>query len=95
MLELCCVFDLSRDQAFQGKYLKYQPLLEIITSLGYSCRCSVVILSSLGHVHKGTTKGLHIAVLSRSSCKVLLYLSNYWHHSSLEKVGICVSISAQ
>ena len=69
MLEVGCVFDLYMDQAFQDKYVKYQPLLETITSLGYTCRYSVLILGSLGHVHKCTTRGLQIAGLSRSKAK--------------------------
>ena len=69
MLEVGCVFDLYMDQAFQDKYVKYQPLLETITSLGYTCRYSVLILGSLGHVHKCTTRGLQIAGLSRSRAK--------------------------
>ena len=69
MLEIGCVFDLYMDQAFQEKYMKYQPLLETITSLGYTCRYSVLIFGSLGHIFKCTMRGLQIAGLTRARAK--------------------------
>ena len=69
MVEVGCVFDLYMDQAFQEKYLKYQPLLQIITTFGYTCRYSVLIFGSLGHVHKCTTRGLRIAGMARKKTK--------------------------
>ena len=69
MLEVGCVFDLYMDQAFEEKYVKYQPLLETITSFGYTCRYSVLIFGSLGHVHKCTMRGLQITGLTRTRAK--------------------------
>ena len=69
MVEVGCVFDLYMGQAFQEKYLQYQPLLQIITTFGYTCRYSVLIFGSLGHVHKCTTRGLRIAGMARKKAK--------------------------
>ena len=71
ILEVGCVFDVYMDQAFHDKHSKYQPLLRIITSLGYRCRFSVLIFGSLGHVHKLTTTGLTIAGMRKRSAKQL------------------------
>ena len=51
ILEVGCVFDLYMDQAFRDKYIKYQPLLDVITSFGYKCRYCILIFGSLGHVY--------------------------------------------
>ena len=66
-----CAFDLYMDQAFQDKHSKYQPLLRIITDLGYRCRFSILIFGSLGHVHKLTTSGLTIAGMTKAKAKQL------------------------
>ena len=71
ILEVGCVFDLYMDHAFQDKYLKYQPLLEVITSFGFKCRYCVLIFGSLGHVYKCTTRGLTIAGMSKRKAKQL------------------------
>ena len=71
ILEVGCVFDMYMGQAYHDKHSKYQPLLGIITSLGYRCRLSVLIFGSLGHVHKLTTTGLTIAGMTKSSAKQL------------------------
>lgn len=69
ILKVGCVFDLYMDQAFHDKYLKYQPLLQTITSLGCKCKFSVLIFGSLGHVYKYTTSGLNIADISKCRAK--------------------------
>ena len=69
ILEVGCVFDLYMDHAFQDKYIKYQPLLNVITSLGYKCRYCILIFGSLGHVYKCTMRGLKIAGLSKRKAK--------------------------
>ena len=71
ILEVGCVFDLYMDQAFQDKHAKYQPLLGIITNLGYRCRFAILIFGSLGHVHKLTMSGLRIAGMTKSNAKQL------------------------
>ncbi|XP_033977699.1 uncharacterized protein LOC117475536 isoform X4 [Trematomus bernacchii] len=69
ILEVGCAFDLYMDQAFQDKYIKYQPLLHVITSFGYKCRYSILIFGSLGHVYKYTMIGLRIAGMSKRKAK--------------------------
>ena len=69
ILEVGCTFDLYMDLAFRDKYLKYQPLLEVISSLGFKYRYCVLIFGSLGHVYKCTMRGLNIAGLSKRKAK--------------------------
>ena len=71
ILEVGCAFDLYMDQAFQDKYTKYQPLLDIITNMGYRCRFAILIFGSLGHVHKLTVSGLRISGMTKSKAKQL------------------------
>ena len=49
VLEMACTFDLSLEEAFMTKVIKYQPLLNTISELGYRCRLFVFIFGSLGH----------------------------------------------
>ncbi|KAI9541250.1 hypothetical protein NQZ68_032254 [Dissostichus eleginoides] len=72
ILEVGCAFDLYMDQAFQDKYIKYQPLLDVITSFGYKCRYSILIFGSLGHVYKYTMIGLRIAGMSKRKAKPIV-----------------------
>ena len=39
------------------KVIKYQPLLQTITELGYRCNLLVFIFGSLGHVHRLVVRG--------------------------------------
>ena len=57
------------EHAFQGKYTKYQALINVITGLGYRCRFCVLIFGSLGHVYKSTVSGLKIAGMTMRKAK--------------------------
>ena len=50
ILEVACTFDSSLEEAFMTKVIKYQPLLQTITELGYRCNLLVFIFGSLGYV---------------------------------------------
>ncbi len=41
ILEIACTFDSSMDEAFMNKVIKYQPLLNIISEIGYRGRLLV------------------------------------------------------
>ena len=56
VLEMACTFDLSLEEAFMAKVIKYQPLLHTISKLGYRCRLFVFIFGSLGHTHRLVVK---------------------------------------
>jgi len=44
------------EEAFMTKMIEYQPLLNIISELGYQSRLLVLILGSLGHTQASTTR---------------------------------------
>lgn len=51
VLEIVCTFDTSLEEAFMTKVLKYQPLVNPISELGYRCALLVFVFGSPGHVH--------------------------------------------
>jgi len=40
------------------KFIKYQPLLNVISEIGYRGRLLVFIFGSLGHTHRLVVRGL-------------------------------------
>ncbi len=58
VLEMACTFDSSMEEAFMTKVIKYQPLLNIISEIGYRGRLLVFIFGSLGHTHSLVVRGL-------------------------------------
>ncbi len=58
VLEIACTFDSSMEEAFMTKVIKYQPLLNIISEIGYQGRLLVFIFGSLGHTHRLVVRGL-------------------------------------
>ena len=58
ILEVGCTFDSSLEEAFYTKLVKYQPLLNTVSELGYRCRLLVFIFGSLGHTHRLVVRGL-------------------------------------
>ena len=71
LLEVGCTFDFSLEEAFLTKQLKYQPLVQAITDMGYNCQLLVFIFGSLGHVHRLVVRGLRIMGLSKCRAKQL------------------------
>ena len=71
LLEVGCTFDTSLEEAFLTKQLKYHPLVQSITQLGYRCQLIVFIFGSLGHVHRLVVRGLRILGLTKCRAKQL------------------------
>lgn len=68
ILEVCCSFDYSMEQAFAAKLLKYQTLVSRLNSLGYQCKLVVLIFGGLGQVDSTCVQ---IAGLHRTKAKHL------------------------
>ena len=71
VLEIACTFDTSLEEAFMTKVLKYQPLINTISELGYRCRLLVFIFGSLGHAHKLVVRGLRLLGMPKKEAKRL------------------------
>eukprot|EP00745_Piridium_sociabile_P024546 TRINITY_DN38897_c0_g1_i6.p1 TRINITY_DN38897_c0_g1~~TRINITY_DN38897_c0_g1_i6.p1 ORF type:complete len:597 (-),score=89.74 TRINITY_DN38897_c0_g1_i6:48-1838(-) len=76
LVEVAVPFDSHIDSCFSGKFQKYMPLCLQINDLGYYCKIIVIIVGSLGTVHKKVVPGLRLLGLPRQSTKWLAkYLS--------------------
>ncbi|KAI2660150.1 Biotin--protein ligase [Labeo rohita] len=71
ILEVACTFDSSMEEAFMTKVIKYQPLLNIITEIGYRGCLSVFIFGSLGHIHRLVVRGLQQLGMPKKRAKQL------------------------
>ena len=71
LVEVGCTFDSSLEEAFLTKQVKYQPLVQAITHIGYTCQLVVLIFGSLGHIHRLVVRGLRIMGLSKCKAKQL------------------------
>jgi hypothetical protein len=71
ILEMACTFDSSLEEAFMTKVIKYQPLLQTITELGYRCNLFVFIFGSLGHVHRLVVRGFQQLGMPKKAAKRL------------------------
>ena len=71
IVELACFFDLYMDICFNTKLLKYQPLANSITNLGFNCTLIILIFGTLGHVHKLVLRGLQCCGLTKPNAKRL------------------------
>ena len=56
ILEVGCSFDSSMEESFYTKVVKYQPLLNTISELGYRCTLLVFIFGSLGNTQAGSKR---------------------------------------
>jgi len=77
IVEISCPFDAFLESCYRTKLTYYQPLNEFITlDTSYSCKTIVIIIGSLGTVHKRVTPGLKLLGIPSSRCKaVAKYLS--------------------
>jgi hypothetical protein len=76
LVEFAVPFDAFNDRCHAEKFAKYMPLCIEINSLGYFCRVVVVVIGSLGTVHKKVVPGFQLLGISRSTSKWLAkYLS--------------------
>ena len=67
-----CAFDLFMEDPYYSKTVKYKSLISTIDKLGYKCQLIVLVLSSLGHVHRLAIPRLRIGGLSRTAAKQLV-----------------------
>ena len=71
IIEVGCSFDLYMDICFTTKIMKYQPLVECVRSLGYTCQLFVLVFGSQGHVQKLVLHALQLGGLHKSVAKRL------------------------
>ncbi len=71
VLEIACTFDSSMEEAFMTKVIKYQPLLNVISEIGYRGRLLVFIFGSLGHTHRLVVRGLQQLGMPKKRAKQL------------------------
>ena len=71
ILEVACTFDSSMEEAFMTKLIKYQPLLNSISEIGYRGRLLVFIFGSLGHTHRLVVRGLQQLGMPKKRAKQL------------------------
>ena len=96
ILEVRCCFDSCLQEVYLTKLVKYHPLVQQISGLGYKCQYLVLIFGSLGHVRRLVIRALRIVGFSKARAK---QLAKYCSISSIigsrqhfaEKV-LCVSI---
>ena len=69
IIEVGCCFDSTLEEAFLTKLVKYQPLVQQITGLGYKCQYLVLIFGSLGHVHRLAIRGLMMVGFTKARAK--------------------------
>ena len=69
--EVSVPFDAHLDKCNNEKFNKYSPLGRELDELGYSVTIVVLIIGSLGHVHKRFVSGLKLAGLNQTNAKFL------------------------
>ncbi len=71
VLEIACTFDSSMEEAFLTKVIKYQPLQNVISEIGYRGRLLVFIFGSLGHTHRLVVRALRQPGMPKKRAKWL------------------------
>ena len=69
IIEFSAPFDAFIGKCYNEKFSKYFPLSLEINSLGYNTKIIVLVIGSLGHVHKRFVNGLKIIGLSNTDSK--------------------------
>jgi hypothetical protein len=76
IVEISNPFDSFIEQCFQHKFNKYMPLCFLLNDMGFMTRIVVLVVGSLGSVHRKVVPGLTLLGLSRRQSKALAkYLS--------------------
>ena len=77
IVEISIPFDAFVDKCYQTKFNYYQPLNELISlDTNYSCKTIIIIIGSLGCIHKRVTTGFkRLGFSSRKSKSIAKYLS--------------------
>ena len=71
IIEISVPFDTFINDCYEGKFQKYVPLFELLALSGYDAKIIVLIVGSLGHVHKRFTSGLKMLGIPNSVAKSL------------------------
>ena len=69
--EIAIPYDCHISKCFQGKFEKYSPLAQKIGALGYKVKTVVLLIGSMGSVHRHFAKGLGFNKLNRHEAKFL------------------------
>jgi len=72
IIEITICYDLYFDQARNGKYEKYVPLVNILENLGFNVKMYVLCFGSLGNVTKECSKTVRKLYKIRSKAKSIL-----------------------
>ena len=80
LVEIACPFDAFSQVCYQGKFDKYIDLSNEIGALGYTTHVVVLIVGSLGHVHKRFRSGLRKVGIPGYETK---FLANYCSISAI------------
>ena len=76
IVEISNCYDTFLEKCYQHKFDKYMPLCIALNEAGFYTRTIVLVIGSLGFVHKRFTKGLALLGLSKRKSKSLArYLS--------------------
>ena len=70
-LEVGWCFDSSLEDAYSTQLVKYHPLVQQISVLGYKCQYLVLIFSCLGHGHWVVIRGLRMVDFTKARAKQL------------------------
>jgi hypothetical protein len=96
IVELACCFDFYMDfymdLCFNTKLLKYQPLVNSITNLGFNCTLIILIFGSPQACFTWATMLWTDQTKCKKTCRVLLHLCHNRQFSNLEKKMQCLSM---
>ena len=80
IVEISVPYDAHIEKTYSHKFDKYYPLSLEINRLDYSTRIIILIVGSLGNVHKRFMSGLKILNLSSADAK---YMTKYFSNSAM------------
>ena len=71
IVEISVPFDAFIEDCYEGKFQKYVPLFELLALSGYDAKIIVLIVGSLGHVHRRFTTGVRVLGIPNVMAKSL------------------------
>lgn len=71
LVEVAVPFDQFLGDAYSHKFFKYLPLCQKISDMGYQCKVIVLVIGSLGLIHKRFVSGLQIIGLPKNRAKAI------------------------
>ena len=69
LAEVAIPFDVFVNDCYQSKFDRYLPLCQRIDDIGYKCKIIVLIIGSVGNIHKRFVPGLQMLGLSRQNAR--------------------------